>query len=59
MTQKELERQISKQTGETIQTIRQLGFSPLRESIPVEERQEPLTVDWDLQDRMRYLRNAS
>ena len=30
MTQRELEKQISEQTGESIQTIRQLGFSPLR-----------------------------
>ena len=57
MTQKELERNVSQQTGESIQTIRQLGFSPLVEHIAIEERQEPLVVDWDEVDRRR-LRGA-
>ena len=39
MTQSELNREIASQTGETIQTIKSLGFSPLRESIPIEKRQ--------------------
>ena len=56
MTQKELEQQISRQTGDSIQTIRQLGFSPLQEVIPIEERQTPLMVDWDLEDRTRQNR---
>ena len=58
MTQKELEREIANQTGETIQTIKSMGFSPLREVIPVEERQEPLVVDWDEVDRNRYSRGT-
>ena len=56
MTQRELNREIASQTGESIQTIQSLGFSPLREIIPVEERQEPLMVDWDEVDRNRNLR---
>ena len=54
MTQKELERQIASQTGESIQTIESMGFSPLRVVIPVEERREPLTVDWDEVDKVRF-----
>ena len=57
MTQREFEQQLSKQTGESIQTIRQRGFSPLRESIPIEERNRPLMVDWDLEDLMRHHRS--
>ena len=53
MTQKELEREIANQTGETIRTIKSMGFSPLRENIPIEEREKPLMVDWDLQDQLR------
>ena len=56
MTQRELNREVASQTGESIQTIQSLGFSPLREIIPVEERQEPLMVDWDEVDRNRNLR---
>ena len=58
MTQKELEREIANQTRETIQTIKSMGFSPLREVIPVEERQKPLVVDWDEVDRKRYSRGT-
>ena len=53
MTQRELERQISRQTGESILAIRNFGFSPLRSVIPVEERENPLMVDWDLEQKMR------
>lgn len=56
MTQRELNREVASQTGESIQTIQSLGFSPLREIIPVEERQEPLMVDWDEVDRNSNLR---
>ena len=37
MTQRELNREIASQTGESIQTISSMGFSPLRETIPIEE----------------------
>ena len=56
MTQRELDREIAGQTGESIQTIKNMGFSPLRETIPVEERQKPLMVDWDDLDQSRSLR---
>ena len=38
MTQRELERQIAKQTGESIQKIRNMGFSPLQPELLFEER---------------------
>jgi hypothetical protein len=53
MTQRELEREISQQTGECIQMIRNLGFSPLQPIFPIEERSEPLVVDWDLEQQTR------
>ena len=53
MTQRELDREIANQLGESIQTM---GFSPLRETIPIEERQNPLMVDWDEVDRSRIIR---
>jgi hypothetical protein len=56
MTQRELDREIASQTGESVQTIKSMGFSPLRETIPIEERQEPLMVDWDEFDRRRNTR---
>ena len=49
MKQRELEQQISRQTGESIHTIRHLGFSPLQPVYPIEEREKPLMVDWDLE----------
>ena len=56
MTQRELDREIANQLGESIQTIKTMGFSPLRETIPIEERQNPLMVDWDEVDRSRIIR---
>ena len=56
MTQRELDREVASQTGESIQTIKSMGFSPLRETIPIEERQKPLMVDWDEVDRRRNTR---
>jgi hypothetical protein len=53
MTQRELDREIASQTGESVQTIKSMGFSPLRETIPIEERKKPLMVDWDEVDRNR------
>ena len=58
MRQRELNQEIAKQTGESIDTIEVMGFSPLRSVIPVEEREEPLTVDWDEVDRRRSLQRA-
>jgi hypothetical protein len=42
MTQAELDREISRMTGESVGTIRSLGFSLVE---PPDL--EPLTVDWD------------
>ena len=58
MTQRELDREIANQLGESIQTIKTMGFSPLRETIPIEERQNPLMVDWDEVDRSRIIRGT-
>ena len=58
MTQRELNWKIAYQTGDSIQTIEAMGFSPLRYAIPIEERQEPLIIDWDEVDRIRQLGGA-
>ena len=50
MTRKELDRQVAQTTGESVATIRQLGFVELTHG-PVER--EPLTVDWDKLDEQR------
>ena len=58
MTHADLNQEIANQTGETIHTINAMGFSPLRATIPIEERQEPLVIDWDEVDQIRNLRGA-
>ena len=55
MTQQELNQKIADQIGEPITVVKTMGFSPLREFIPIEERREPLVVDWDEVDRTRKL----
>ncbi len=55
MTQRELIEQVAKSTGESIETIQHMGFSPHQRTIPFEERGEPLMVDWDLEDRLRNI----
>jgi len=55
MTQRELNHQVAEKTGESIETICSLGFSPLLTENPIEERTEPLMVDWDLEQRIRNL----
>jgi len=52
MNQRELNREISKKTGETVATISQLGFVPLTTQ-PYER--EPQTVDWDEVDADRHV----
>ncbi len=47
-----LNQQVANKTGEDLETIRQMGFSPLG-PVEIEERQEPLWVDWDLLDASR------
>ncbi|MDB4794460.1 hypothetical protein OAG51_03470 [Pirellulaceae bacterium] len=54
MNQRELEKQVADRTGETKSLVSRVGFSLLQENIPFEERQEPLVVDWDQEDRCRY-----
>ena len=46
MTQKELNRQVAKATGETVDTVSRRGFIPLTYALCEEDR-EPLVVDWD------------
>jgi hypothetical protein len=58
MTQREFEQQLSKLTGESMQTIRNRGFSPLQPEIPFEERNKPLMVDWDAEFQTRFQRGA-
>lgn len=49
MKERDLYRQISKATGESMRTIAALGFTPLE---PLPSEQEP-QVDWDALDRER------
>ena len=57
MTQAELDREVSRTTGESMGIIRQHGFSilPLSEGPREEEVQEagPQLVDWDELDGLR------
>jgi hypothetical protein len=48
MTQRELEREIARTTGETLTTIRRHGFSLVEPAEAV-----PHTVDWDRLDAQR------
>ncbi len=50
MNQRQLDREVSKKTGETVSTIAALGFVPLTAS-PYER--EPFTIDWDDLDAER------
>jgi hypothetical protein len=56
MTQRELERELSRTTGESIGTIRCRGFNLIEIPEP-----EPLVVDWDEQhaNRVALLPNRS
>lgn len=47
MSQHDLNREISRATGESVSTIANMGFVELRPS-PYEH--EPLTMDWDKHD---------
>jgi hypothetical protein len=50
MTQRELNRAVARATGESVDTIEQLGFGPLDESA---SDPEPRMVDWDADDDSR------
>ena len=47
MPYNDLDQQVAECTGEDVATIKRLGFSPLG-PLQMEERTEPLVVDWDL-----------
>ncbi len=46
MTQAELNREIASATGESMSTVRHMGFVPLT-PVPYERDRDPLVVDWD------------
>ena len=50
MTQAELYREVARATGESVDTIQQMGFVVLTR-VPVER--EPLRIDWDRLDADR------
>lgn len=52
MTQAELDLEVAKATGESINTITEMGFVPLL-AAPFELERAPLTVDWDQVDACR------
>lgn len=52
MNQRDLDREVSRKTGETVSTISALGFVPLMDQ-PFER--EPLTIDWDELDAERNI----
>jgi hypothetical protein len=45
MNQRDLNRDVAQATGETVETIARMGFSPLR--VPFEQDPEEYAVDWD------------
>ena len=57
MTQAELNREIARVTGESVQTIGQRGFVPLT-PVPYEQDREPLVVDWDELETSRAVANC-
>jgi hypothetical protein len=57
MTQSELNREVASVTGESVQTISNLGFVPLTH-IPFERDREPLVVDWDELESQRDVRHT-
>jgi hypothetical protein len=52
MTQAELYREVARATGESVDTIEQMGFVVLTR-VPVER--EPLRIDWDRFDADRRI----
>jgi len=52
MTQADLDRQVAHRTGESLTTIRGMGFVPLT-AVPIEVEYRPQVVDWDALDRQR------
>jgi hypothetical protein len=56
MSEHELYQELSEITGETPEFLRQQGFSLLGPNL-IEERDEPLTIDWDDVDASRDIVN--
>ncbi|MCE9553076.1 MAG: hypothetical protein K8T91_06815 [Planctomycetes bacterium] len=52
MTQSDLDRQVSRRTGESLSTVRGMGFVPLTPT-PYECESRPNVVDWDEVDAQR------
>jgi hypothetical protein len=50
MTQRDLNRAVARATGESVDTIEQMGFGPMDESAG---DPEPNTIDWDSDDDAR------
>jgi DUF438 domain-containing protein len=50
MTQRDLNRAVARATGESVDTIEQMGFGPLDESAG---DPGPNTIDWDADDDAR------
>ncbi|MCB9925573.1 MAG: hypothetical protein H6822_25710 [Planctomycetaceae bacterium] len=57
MTQAELNREVAAATGETMSTVRHMGFVPLT-AVPYERDRDPLTVDWDELEQQRAVLHA-
>ena len=51
MTQAELNREVAKVTGESVETIARRGFVPLTDS-PIDR--EPQFIDWDDEEDNRH-----
>ena len=49
MNQSQLDRAVARATGESLSTIRQMGFSAVVGE-PTEQYRDPLVVDWDSLD---------
>jgi hypothetical protein len=54
MSEYELYEELSQITGESLKFLRQQGFSILGPNV-IEERDEPLMIDWDQIDAQRQL----
>ena len=52
MTQADLNREVAAATGETMSTVKHLGFVPLT-PVPYERDRDPLVVDWDEVEQQR------
>lgn len=52
MTQADLDREVARRTGESLSTIRGMGFVTLT-AVPFEVEQKPRVVNWDRLDRQR------